>query len=453
MTLVPTLVPTPRLALGVLAVPSDVRQRDSIRATWFQDDSVLQRLIAARFVIGAARPCERSRCDKEARRHGDIAFVNASDCAPWHASHKVHAWYQWAMQEFSAVPWIGKLEDDTLIAPSILLADLAIVQQGAGTATCNDAHGTREQRCPSVDYYGVNFQWIAHCRQHSSGSRGSSSSGSSSRAAIEAPLTVGWSARSCAQGCWLDTVHVTLTTSRNGNERVTSGRPRRCETSYDRRPVVQGSADCGSLSYGPFAPGPLEVRSRRLASLIGSCAYADEYFVSLATRGALIKDECASTDGAQGHVIAECIASSSEDAAIAIADGGGKWHRQSHPDRGTAALLRRELNASFAAAPEPPPYILHPIKQAGFAGSSDAAWRSFWGWLRDLPPRQRPPIALLQVEWPSHLPPDTRRTHRPLAIRVGVLGTAHNRRATSALLCENRSSARSRNMHCGRLRP
>lgn len=426
----------PTLALGVLAVPLDRPTRAAIRASWLQDRAIATGAAVVRFVIGAARPCARKSCEAEASRHADIAFVNASDCAPWHASHKVHAWYRYALVHFDNARWYGKVEDDAMVSVSNVLADLELLG-----------------RHTQVDYYGHAMQWIAHCKVELPGAGG--------------PVSAGWAARSCAQGCWLGRVSGSIAAGRPGV-------PSKCERGFDGKAIVPGSDVCASLPYGVFAPGPLEVRSARLATRVSfHCKYADAYFSTLVARGALISDECASTDGAQGHAIGACVASGGA-GGLLVADAGGE--RQAYPSRATAALLqaaavndsttmatrrvsrgaaygyaharaalpvpsqrqRRWAQGEQAPQQQPPPpqqqrrlrqqqmlanalAVLHPIKPGP---TSTAAWRSFWAMLNARAPRAElasarlPPISLVRVEWHGEA-----ALVRPSATRVGILGT------------------------------
>ena len=84
------------------------------------------------------------------------------------------------------------------------------------------------------------------------------------------------------------------------------------------------------------------MRSASLARLVAGCAYADDYFGTLVRRGAAINDECASTDGSQGHAIGECAADALGHLVVADADG----RRQAYANGHTFAMLRRVANAS-----------------------------------------------------------------------------------------------------------
>lgn len=321
------------LALGILAVPVDRATRRIIRETWLQDRAFASGRAVARFVIGSA-PCAHEHVDSEQRKFGDVVFVNASDCEPWHAGHKVHEWYKYALRHLPA-RWYGKVEDDSLVNVGPLLRDLAAL---------------RDARL--VHVYGINVQWIAHCRQHKRGD-----------------WTRASAANSCALGCWLGRL-------------AQNARPPNCDRGFDGSPIVPGSAACPSLPTAPFAPGPLEVRSAAIAAIVAKCRYADEYFSSLVARGALIKDECASTDGSQGHAIGECAAERFE--RLLVADASP--HRQAYASGATFNTLRRAANLSAAGrrlrsltvASELT--VVHPIKRDRLPET----WRSLWHLLEPL---------------------------------------------------------------------
>lgn len=196
------------LALGIIATPADRSTRDNIRKTWLRDQAFVDGVATARFVLGSA-PCAQAHASEQLA-HGDIAFVNASDCSPWHAGHKVHAWYQYALHQFNA-RFYAKAEDDSLVSIRPLLHDLAMVRRVS----------------PEIHMYGINLQWLAHCRQTQSSA-----------------WTKAQAARTCAQGCWL---------GRLGQHRQ---RPPRCERAFDGAPVAAGSDMCPVLPCTRHAHSP-----------------------------------------------------------------------------------------------------------------------------------------------------------------------------------------------------
>ena len=334
------------LALGIIATPADRTARANIRASWLLAPAFADGRATARFVLGDV-PCARAAVKGEKALHGDIAFVNASDCSPWHAGHKVHAWYQWALRRLPAL-WYGKAEDDSFIGVEMLLAQLRALRRPSA-------------RSNGYLLYGINPQWVAHCRQLA---------GAGARSWTDSAA-----ARSCAQGCWLGTLEE-------------HRQPQPCVRGFDGAAVAPGSEICPLLSYAPFVPGPLEVRSTRLAALVANCGYAADYFASLVARGARTRDECASGDGSQGLAIRECAAERLEH--LLVADGGSQ--RQAYASSATFALLeraaaninssdpraRREQRAASRRANAPAQLTaIHPIKP----DRSAETWRTLWALL------------------------------------------------------------------------
>ena len=273
-----------------------------MRSTWLRPTS-LPAAVVVRFVAGAV-PCALQIMAAEAKTYEDVAFVNASDCAAWHAAAKVHAWYAYALVMHRDASFYGKSEDDAIVHLPALLSSLRPLQR---------AHEL-------VQYFGVDFQWVAHCRGSwpigaYAGARGRSGS--------MPPRE--WAAKTCAQGCWLG--------------RVARGKAALCDRAFDGAAVHPGSAECPSLSYAPFAIGPLEVRSAALTRQVASCTDGAEYMRSLTSRGRLISDECASMDGAQGTAMAICL----RPARMASA-------RHQAPNVGVRAGLTRELLLAEAGA-------------------------------------------------------------------------------------------------------
>lgn len=158
------------------------------------------------------------------------------------------------------------------------------------------------------------------------------------------------------------------------------------------------------------------MRSASLAQIVAGCRYADAYFGSLVARGALLDDECASTDGSQGHAIGECAAEALGE--LIVADGDER--RQAYASSGTFAMLRRagRANASNAAAhhgraragaPAASALItVHPIKP----DRSSETWTSLWSLLDDLATRPAAmPTRIVRVQFGRRVH-DTRR--RPM---------------------------------------
>ena len=181
------------------------------------------------------------------------------------------------------------------------------------------------------------------------------------------------------------------------------------------------------VADAPFAPGPLEVRSAHLASIVAGCPYADEYFASLVARGVLIGDECASTDGSQGHAIGECAAELLGHLVVADADP----RRQAHASSSTFALLRRAANKSAAglqmhsrrgAAVASELTIVHPIK----ADRNAETWTTLWSLLA----RQARMRAAPAVDGTSSFgaPNRAAHSHAPISMMRVDLGSVHEGR-------------------------
>ena len=169
------------------------------------------------------------------------------------------------------------------------------------------------------------------------------------------------------------------------------------------------------VADAPFAPGPLEVRSAHLASIVAGCPYADEYFASLVARGVLISDECASTDGSQGHAIGEC-AAEQLGGTLVVADADPR--RQAHASSSTFALLRRTANKSAAglqmhgrrgAAVASELTIVHPIK----ADRNAETWTTLWS---------------LLARQSFGAPNRAARSHAPISMMRVDLGSVHDGR-------------------------
>ena len=51
--------------------------------------------------------------------------LDAPDCRKWHSPEKVHRWFQYALARWPRTPWLGKMEDDGMLWPAALAADLS----------------------------------------------------------------------------------------------------------------------------------------------------------------------------------------------------------------------------------------------------------------------------------------------------------------------------------------
>ena len=250
------------IVLGIITSPSAATRRDAARLTWLRDSSIISGDVAYRFVIGeSASSCAGASTDLAA---ADIVRVQAPDCAKWHGAAKVHAWFKLALKVFPRAQWFGKTEDDGMLWPSALHADLKAL----------------EQRSPRAQYYGV-LSWQGSCPA------GESYYGSKR---TDADIT-------CA-GCYGGAVSDGGALCRA--TRCDNGPPpnhrRCCQVGCPR-----------SLRMVPFAIGALDVRKRDLAEAVATCSYADAYFHRVSSYSAALNAMCQTVDGAQGHAIGECV--------------------------------------------------------------------------------------------------------------------------------------------------
>ena len=86
--------------------------------------------------------------------------------------------------------------------------------------------------------------------------------------------------------------------------------------------VKERTDECPRFFMAPFACGPFEARSRKLAETVSRCDYARRYFDAMSRRGNARQDWCVSADGGQGHAVGACSRS------VHIADFG--YHRQKY---------------------------------------------------------------------------------------------------------------------------
>jgi hypothetical protein len=221
----------PTLVIGVLAAPANVASRKGARATWLRDAVVTSGNVVVRFVLGHnVSQCvrfDRRRAARrllqalraEAARFADLARVVAPDCEHSTAAMKVHAWFQHALHTWPRTPWLAKLEDDALLWPSALVADLTSLR-----------HAT---------YYGV-LRWVGVC--------GGSDSDGCTRTCFGGTM-----------GAWAKCDPLQRCLGHFDNKC--------CEHACPRR-----------MRFAPFAAGPLDVRHRTLATHIANCAAATSFF-------------------------------------------------------------------------------------------------------------------------------------------------------------------------------
>ena len=124
----------PELAIGVLNSPNSAVQRSLIRSTWMLDPMIRCGRITVRFVIGNGS-CFSATVAREMTLHEDMYQVNAPDCQKSYGPEKTHEWFKAALRTFPSAEWIAKTEDDTMLWPSAIMADLRSLT-------------------PSAEYYG-----------------------------------------------------------------------------------------------------------------------------------------------------------------------------------------------------------------------------------------------------------------------------------------------------------
>ena len=243
----------PMVVVGVMAAPGGHATRAAARQTWIggqmPDVSSASRRVVVRFVIGRRHAaCNTTQLQHELARHSDFALVDAPDCRKWHSPEKVHRWFQYALARWPRTPWLGKMEDDGMLWPAALAADLSGLVRNS-------------------TYYGV-MRWAGTC--------------SNSR------LSHG--------GCYAGSFPI---------ERPS------CTIRDDQRCNVARSC-CeplcpGEMRYAPFACGPLDVRHRSLARRIAECAAADALFREMSTLGDEQGRMRGTTDGSQATAFWSCL--------------------------------------------------------------------------------------------------------------------------------------------------
>ena len=242
------------VVVGVMAAPDGHATRAAARQTWMQDavggpmadmTSPLRRVIA-RFVIGRYHAaCNTSLLQRELVRQSDIVLVDSPDCQKWHSPEKVHRWFEYALARWPRIPWLGKMEDDGLLWPAALAADLSgLVRKST--------------------YYGV-MRWAGTCSNHR--------------------------LRQCFAGSF-PAEQPSCPIADEGRCDVTR---RCCEPLCPRE-----------VRYAPFACGPLDVRHRTLAQQIADCAAADALFREMTVRGDKQRRMHGTTDASQSTALWSC---------------------------------------------------------------------------------------------------------------------------------------------------
>ena len=204
---------------------------------------------------------------------------------------KSHYWFLLALKHFPNARFIGKMEDDTIVHDSRLLAELQ--------------HASARPASNGLIWYsffmwseGSPIQWHgAYCGD-----------GDSHLLSHPRPHTCGSTARHAAR----HRAHQNYTADRI--TRVTDGGVRRFKIHL----AVPAGAD-ETVEITPFATGAIDVRSRKLAESLGSCRHAWK-FVQEAWAGGHEGDrDCpeeadvcshdsvgTSCDGWQGYLLAKC---------------------------------------------------------------------------------------------------------------------------------------------------
>lgn len=218
---------------------------NALGATVVEEGLGLRRVIG-RFVIGHHHgPCNSTRLVREIDRHGDFALVDSPDCKKWHSAEKVHKWFQYALVKWPRTPWLAKMEDDGMLWPAALAADLSALRNST--------------------YYGV-MRWAGMC--------------STARD------------KQCYAGSFLREVPSCEVKDQT-----------RCNaTKHCCEPLCPGR-----VVLSPFACGPLDVRHRSLAQQVASCAVADAFFREASATGDARETMAATTDASQAVALSQCV--------------------------------------------------------------------------------------------------------------------------------------------------
>ena len=306
----PSASTTPSLVLGILSAPKSDARRDAARGSWLRDVAVLEGKVSYRFVLGydrssalsqsaAAIACQKLSSAASAASPHDVVLVDAPDCHMWHSPAKVHAWFKYALHAFPLTHWLGKSEEDTMIWPSALLVDMSWLP-------------------PEVQYYGI-MGWQGSCRsKHASARSAAAHDGKRGGEEIMARAVSDASQPLAAPpectGCYGHPIAEGISLCR-----AATCRPGGAQTN-GRRCCQVGCPKTVRMS--PFAVGALDVRSRSLAAAVAKCAYADRYFEVLSQFSEGRQAMCATTDGSQGHAIAECALGELGTETLLMADAG-----------------------------------------------------------------------------------------------------------------------------------
>ena len=297
------------LVLGVMTAPAAKQNRRNLRELSHSEPG--RRGARAVFVLGDCA-CARNGTVMEAAHHRDIVYVKSDDCRPWHRAPKVFAWFQFAVRRWPRASWYGKSEDDGMTRLSSLMRDLRALDS------------------TEPWYYGI-MQLTASCSFRETCPDAPGSAGSAD-----------WSG--CCGGCFAGSLSP-YPSDRNGCHgklRASSKEGKRSCELPRCRPTGPGGGrlrgpHCADAPTVPFAVGPIEVRpfdkhahiscalvppihppiypsshlsmevrSRPLAVETAGCAHAQRYMASLSRRGDLLRQDCASMDGAQAYTLSMC---------------------------------------------------------------------------------------------------------------------------------------------------
>ena len=315
------------LALGVMVEPRNGAYRTAARQTWMID--AVQHA-TVKFVAGDVA-CAHQALAAEQKEYDDVVFVASDDCKKWHSPAKIHAWYTFALEKYPDALWIAKMEDDGMLWTQALLTAIASVRQRGSV------------------YLGM-MQWQGGCWL-------------SEKRTVDKES--GAEVQPCA-GCW------------GGWFQGGAPAPRHCMPMWRANwagAVKERTDECPRFFMAPFACGPFEARSRKLAETVSRCDYARRYFDAMSRRGNARQDWCVSADGGQGHAVGACSRS------VHIADFG--YHRQKY-------ATVQQLNESNSVL------IVHPIKSRGAENDERklgwlvGVWKQTWKFLRRAPPVPRP---------------------------------------------------------------
>ena len=326
------------LALGVVSDPSAWRRRSAARATWLRDPAIVAGQVDVRFVLGSGASEGAADDDTVCRNisvgaaqsETDVVLVPTPDCKMWHSPAKVHAWFQYALTHFPKASWIGKTEDDAMLWPSAVVADLRVLPA-------------------DVDYFGV-LAWQGSCR-----SLAVDADGQSAGPQVECS--------GCYGGPLAEGISMCRAAHCRAGGAAALGR-RCCQVGCPR-----------SMRMSPFAVGALDIRARPFAERVASCGYAQRYFSALSRFGQLLGAMCSTTDGAQGHAIGECALAAGPRHLLVVVDGGDRRLSDGIACRqiARAATSSTGSTSTANAGCGTGLTVLHPLKRQDVAG-----WMETW---------------------------------------------------------------------------